>query len=254
MQRYSVITLFPEFVQAFRTVGVVGRACERQLISIEALNPRDFSADRHRRVDDTAYGGGPGMVMQAGPLIAAIRHLRAAHDGAACQVIYPSPQGQRFSQQAAAKLAGEAHLIFVAGRYEGVDERVIQREVDAEWSLGDYVVSGGELPALTMIDAIARLLPGVLGDERSAASDSFSDGLFDHPHYTRPENFEGEQVPAVLLSGDHGAIRRWRREQALLRTLERRPDLLEAAELSPEDKEILSRLRQRSGQNSGNPD
>ena len=240
MHHFTVITLFPELVEAYRAVGIVRRACESGLVDIAALNPRSFAPDRRGTVDDAPYGGGPGMVMSVPPLRAAIRAARACHGAADAHVAYLSPQGRRFEQGDVAGLAAHGHLVLVAGRYEGIDERVIAHDVDSEWSIGDFVVSGGELPALVLIDAIVRTLPGALGDAGSAAADSFVDGLLDYPHYTRPEVYEGEAVPAVLLSGDHAAIARWRRRSQLLRTRARRPDLLSAAQLSASDLALLA--------------
>ncbi|MEQ8495074.1 MAG: tRNA (guanosine(37)-N1)-methyltransferase TrmD [Gammaproteobacteria bacterium] len=240
MQRYTIITLFPELVETFRQIGIVRRACDRGLVAIEAINPRDFAPDRRGTVDDAPYGGGPGMVMMVPPLRDAIRAARSRYDGVASHVAYLSPQGRRFEQDSIAGLAAHPHLVLVAGRYEGIDERVIARDIDSEWSIGDFVVSGGELPALTLIDAIVRTLPGALGDAGSAAADSFVDGLLDYPHYTRPEVCDGDRVPAVLLSGDHAAIARWRRRRQLARTRARRPDLLAAATLSESDRALLA--------------
>lgn len=240
MHHFTVITLFPELVEAYRAVGIVRRACESGLVDIAVLNPRSFAPDRRGTVDDAPYGGGPGMVMSVPPLRAAIRAARARHGAAQAHVAYLSPQGRRFEQGDVAELAAHGHLVLVAGRYEGIDERVIAHDIDSEWSIGDFVVSGGELPALVLIDAIVRTLPGALGDAGSAAADSFIDGLLDYPHYTRPEVYEGEAVPAVLLSGDHAAIARWRRRSQLLRTRARRPDLLAAAQLSASDLALLA--------------
>jgi tRNA (guanine37-N1)-methyltransferase len=232
-----VVTLFPDMIRACSDCGIQGRAIAQGLLQLETWNPRDFTQDRHRNVDDRPYGGGPGMVMQVQPLRDAIRAARAA--GPAAPVICLSPQGRRFDQRRARELAGEARLILVAGRYEGIDERLLALEVDEELSVGDYVLSGGELPALLVMDAVTRLLPGALGDADSAQEDSFMDGLLDYPHYTRPERFEGREVPAVLRSGDHAAIQRWRRKQALGRTWLRRPDLLEAVRLDEEQRRLL---------------
>lgn len=240
MQRFTVVTLFPELIGAFAAVGIVRRAVEQGIVRIDCVNPRDHAVDRRGTVDDAPYGGGPGMVMMVGPLRRAIAAARADADA---HVACLSPQGRRFDQRAAAALAGHRHLVLVAGRYEGIDERVVERDVDSEWSVGDVVVSGGEVPAMLVMDAVTRLLPGALGDARSAAADSFSDGLLDHPHYTRPEHVDGQAVPAVLLSGDHAAIARWRRMQQLGRTWERRPDLLAAAALSEEDAALLAAWR-----------
>jgi tRNA (guanine37-N1)-methyltransferase len=236
--RIEVVTLFPESVVTLLQFGVTGRAVERKLLQVGTENPRDYATDKHKSVDDRPYGGGPGMVMKVETLRAAIHAARAkAGDGA--KVIYLSPQGRALDQAGVQELAKHPALILVAGRYEGVDERLIETEVDEEWSIGDYVLSGGELPALVMIDALARLIPGALNDEESAAQDSFMNGLLDCPHYTRPEDFEGRRVPEVLLSGDHAAIRRWRMQQMLGRTWSRRPDLLKDLELSAEQKKLL---------------
>jgi tRNA (guanine37-N1)-methyltransferase len=235
--RIDVVTLFPEMIRDRSGYGIQGRAIERGVLELETWNPRDFTSGRHRNVDDRPYGGGPGMVMQVQPLRAAIRAARAA--GPAAAVIYLSPQGERFDQGRARDLAGRDRLILVAGRYEGVDERLIELEVDEELSVGDYVLSGGELPALLVMDAVTRLLPGALGDADSAQEDSFMDGLLDYPHYTRPEQIDGRQVPAVLLGGDHAAIRRWRHKQALGRTWLRRPDLLKRIRLSDGQQRLL---------------
>jgi tRNA (guanine37-N1)-methyltransferase len=218
--------------------GVTGRAVERKLLRVGTENPRDHATDKHKSVDDRPYGGGPGMVMKVETLRAAI-HAAKARTGAGAKVIYLSPQGRQLDQQGVQELAKHPSLILVAGRYEGVDERLIETEVDEEWSIGDYVLSGGELPALVMIDALARLIPGALNDEESAAQDSFMNGLLDCPHYTRPEDLEGRRVPEVLLSGDHAAIRRWRMQQMLGRTWLRRPDLLKDLELSAEQQKLL---------------
>lgn len=236
--RIEVVTLFPEMVHALLGFGVTGRAAERGVLRVGAWNPRDYATDARGTVDDRPFGGGPGMVMQVEPLRAAIRAARQTA-GSDAPVIFLSPQGRRFDQQEAQRLAGLPAMVLVAGRYEGVDERLIESEVDAELSIGDYVLSGGELPALVVIDALARLLPGALGDEDSALQDSFMHGLLDYPHYTRPETVDGLRVPAVLLSGDHAAIRRWRMQQALGRTWLRRPELLEKLELSKEQRALL---------------
>lgn len=245
--RIDVVTLFPEMIRDLSGYGVTGRAVERGLLTLVTWNPRDYTHDRHRTVDDRPYGGGPGMVMKVEPVRDAIRAARAAVEQPA-RVIYLSPQGRRLDQQRVRELAAGGRLILVAGRYEGIDERVIESEVDEELSIGDYVLSGGEPAALVVIDAMARLLPGALGDEDSAWQDSFMEGLLDYPHYTRPEEIDGMRVPAVLLSGDHGAIRRWRRKQALGRTWLRRPDLLEGLELGPEDRALLDEfIREHEG-------
>ncbi len=236
--RIQVVTLFPEMVEALRLGGVTARAMERGLLELRCWNPRDFARDRHRTVDDRPYGGGPGMVMRVEPLRSTIRAAKAAA-GEGAKVAYLSPQGRRLDQAGLRELAARPGLVLVAGRYEGVDERLVEEMVDEEWSIGDYVLSGGELAAMVIIDGIARLLPGALGHEGSAEADSFSEGLLDHPHYTRPEVIDGRAVPEVLLSGDHAAIARWRRKQSLGRTWARRPDLLAGRELSEEDRRLL---------------
>ncbi|PQA52216.1 tRNA (guanosine(37)-N1)-methyltransferase TrmD [Amnimonas aquatica] len=242
----GLVTLFPDMFRAISESGVTARAVATGRLVLESWNPRDFTEDNYRRVDDRPYGGGPGMVMLIEPLRRAIAAARAAAaaKGVEAPVIYLSPQGRRLDQPGVRELVashGEQGVILLCGRYEGIDERLIQREVDAEWSIGDYVLSGGELPAMVLIDAMARLLPGVLNTVASADEDSFTDGLLDCPHYTRPEVYEGDPVPAVLLSGDHAAIRRWRLQQSLLRTRARRPDLLAGRELSKEERTLLDR-------------
>ncbi|MEM7251978.1 MAG: tRNA (guanosine(37)-N1)-methyltransferase TrmD [Pseudomonadota bacterium] len=237
MVHFGAITLFPGIFDAL-DYGVTGRAFERGLATRRCWNPRDFVTDRHRTVDGRPYGGGPGMVMSAAPLKAALDAARDAMPGV--PVVYLSPQGERFTQTRASEFAERPGLILLCGRYEGIDERLIEAEVDDEWSIGDYVLSGGEFAALAVIDAIARLLPGALGDERSAIEESFTTGLLDCPHFTRPEDYKGHRVPAVLLSGDHGEIRRWRLKQALGRTWRRRPDLLEGQDLSEEMRQLLA--------------
>jgi len=241
--RVDVITLFPEFIQTAAGIGVVGRAQERGLLAVHAWNPRDYATDAYRRVDERVFGGGPGMVMLIDPLRAA---LKAAREAASEQVktIYLSPQGTRLDQARVAELARRERLILLSGRYEGVDERLLQHEVDEELSIGDYVLSGGELAAAVVIDAIGRLQEGALNDAQSAEQDSFSDGLLDCPHYTRPERHELGVVPEVLTSGDHAAIRRWRRKQALGRTWQRRPDLLAKLSLNREDQQLLLEFQQ----------
>jgi tRNA (guanine37-N1)-methyltransferase len=238
LMELAVVSIFPELVNAVAEYGVVGRAVDNGLLAIEYRNPRDYTRDAHRTVDDRPYGGGPGMVMKYEPLAAAIRAARqAVPDGS--PVVYLSPQGRRFDQAAARRYAGLPGLVLLAGRYEGIDERLIEQAVDEELSLGDFVLSGGEIAAMAVIDAVARLLPGVLGDEASAEQDSFVNGLLDHPHYTRPEEIHGRRVPEVLLSGDHARIARWRAMQALGRSALRRPDLLDAARLNDEQKRLL---------------
>lgn len=236
--RIHVVTLFPQMLDAVSAYGITGRAVERGLLSIERWNPRDFTTDRHRTVDDRPYGGGPGMVMMVEPLKAAIREARHRSPPGA-PVIHLSPQGRVLDQAGLRELAALPGMVLVASRYEGVDERVIAAEVDQEWSIGDYVLSGGELAAMVVIDGVTRLLPGALGHEDSAEQDSFADGLLDYPHYTRPEVIDGDAVPPVLLSGDHAAIHRWRRKQALGRTWLRRPDLLTSLELNEDQQKLL---------------
>ncbi len=240
--RFDVISIFPPMIEAIASYGVTGRAIKNGLVQLRVWNPRDFTDDRHRSVDDRPYGGGPGMVMMAEPLAKAIAAAKR-EQAAGAKVLYLSPQGRPLDHAAVRELSTREGLILLAGRYEGVDERLIESAVDEEWSLGDYVLSGGELPALVLIDAVTRQLPGVLGDLDSAAQDSFVTGLFDCPHYTRPEVYEGHTVPAVLLSGDHAAIRRWRLKQALGRTWLRRPDLLEAIEFDVEQRKLLEEFK-----------
>ncbi|HHQ4570635.1 TPA: tRNA (guanosine(37)-N1)-methyltransferase TrmD [Aeromonas veronii] len=235
----GVISLFPEMFRAITEHGVTGRAVKSGLLQIECWNPRAFTHDKHRTVDDRPYGGGPGMLMMVQPLRDAIHAAKqAAGDGA--KVIYLSPQGRKLTQAGVTELATNQKLILVAGRYEGIDERVIQTEVDEEWSIGDYVLSGGELPAMTLIDAVSRLVPGVLGDQASAEQDSFTDGLLDHPHYTRPEVLDGLVVPEALTSGNHEVIRRWRLKQSLGRTWQRRPELINNLALTDEQESLLA--------------
>jgi tRNA (guanine37-N1)-methyltransferase len=234
----GIVTLFPEMFDAVTAYGVTGRAVDNGLMKLGFWNPRDYTTDRHSTVDDRPYGGGPGMLMKVAPLRAAIGDARQA-GGEGCEVIYLSPQGKRLDQSVLKQWASKGHLVLVAGRYEGIDERVIDAEVDAEYSIGDYVLSGGELPAMVVVDGLARLLPGVVGDPGSVVSDSFFAGLLDHPHYTRPVEIDGMEVPPVLLSGDHQEIDRWRLKQALGRTLERRPDLLVERELTEIEQMLL---------------
>jgi tRNA (guanine37-N1)-methyltransferase len=237
----GVITLFPEMFRAVTDFGVTGRAVKSGLLELQTWNPRDFTHDRHSTVDDRPYGGGPGMLMMVQPLRDAIHAAKAAAgDGA--KVIYLSPQGRKLDQRGVTELAKSDSLILVCGRYEGVDERIIQTEVDEEWSIGDYVLSGGELPAMTLIDSVARLVPGVLGKQASAEQDSFSEGLLDCPHYTRPEQLDGMDVPAVLLSGDHEKIRLWRLQQSIGRTFLRRPELFENLALTDEQTTLLAQF------------
>ena len=244
LKRIDVVTLFPAMVVDAAKVGVTGRAAERALWSLRCWNPRDFATDAYRTVDDRPYGGGPGMVMMAGPLAAAIaaaRQAQAADGVKRTHVVHLTPAGRPLKHAGVVDLAArrDEGLVLLAGRYEGIDERLVEREVDEEVAIGDFVVSGGELPALMLIDAIARLLPGALNDEKSALEDSFADGLLDCPHYTRPEVYEGIAVPDVLLSGHHQEIRRWRLAQSLRRTRERRPDLLAGRTLTKEEAALL---------------
>ena len=242
----ALVSLFPEMFAAVAEFGVSGRAISEGLVTLSYANPRDFTTDRHRTVDDRPYGGGPGMLMKIDPLRQAIDAARE-QVGTDARVIYLSPQGQCLDHDKVVELAGENALILVAGRYEGVDERLLEAEVDEELSIGDYVLSGGELAAMVVIDAVTRQLPGVLGHEDSAREDSHVDGLLDCPHYTRPEIYRERRVPEVLLGGNHEEIRRWRLKQALGRTHKRRPDLLEGRALSPEEEELLAEyLRERN--------
>lgn len=242
--RFDVISLFPEMFAAMRQ-GVTGRAIERGQVTLQLWNPRDYADDAHRTVDDRPYGGGPGMVMMVEPLRQAIQAARAAVPES--RVLYLSPQGRSLDQAAVREMAAEPGLVLLAGRYEGVDERLIDAFVDEEWSIGDYVLSGGELPAMVLMDAVIRLLPGVLGHADSAEQDSYVDGLLDCPHYTRPEEIEGSAVPEVLTSGNHELIRRWRLQQALGRTWLRRPDLLKGRRLSSEEQVLLDEFIRAHG-------
>ena len=248
--KIQVITLFPEEFETLIDLGVTGRGIRQGKVRLELLNPRDFARDRRHTVDDRPYGGGPGMVMAVEPLRSAIHAARDAAGGKA-QVSLLSPQGRRINQAVVREMARREHLILVCGRYEGIDERLIELEVDEEWSVGDYVLSGGELAAAVIIDAITRLVPGVLGDEQSAQQDSFTDGLLDCQHYTRPEEVDGLEVPPVLLSGNHGEIRRWRKKQSLGRTWLRRPDLLNGLELDTESRALLAEFKREDAEQSG---
>ena len=239
----AIVTIFPQMFDGFVCEEMTRRALEVGQLQLEFRNPRDFTEDNHRQVDDRPYGGGPGMVMMAEPLDQAISSARAAVRG---RVIYLSPQGRRLEQKRVRELAGEAGLVLLAGRYEGVDERVLEAEIDEEISIGDYVLSRGELPAMVLIEALVRYLPGVLGNEDSVKSDSFTAGLLDWPHYTRPEVYGEDQVPPVLLSGHHEEIRRWRMKQALGRTWQKRPELLRDIELTDEQRELLDLYRRES--------
>jgi tRNA (guanine37-N1)-methyltransferase len=243
--KVGVISIFPPMFEAITGSGITSRAAKKGLLELRVWNPRDFTEDRHRTVDDRPYGGGPGMVMRPEPLARAIAAARAELPQA--RVLYLSPQGRRFDHAGAVELAQRTETIFLAGRYEGVDERLLAAAVDEEWSIGDYVLSGGELAAMVMIDAVTRLLPGALGDEDSAEQDSFVDGLLDCAHYTRPEQYDGMPVPAVLLSGDHEKIRRWRLKQSLGRTWQRRPDLLAKVTLTDEQRRLLDEYKREAG-------
>lgn len=243
--RFDVVTLFPDLFRALTDQGVTGRALARRIFELHLWNPRDFTRDVHRTVDDRPYGGGPGMVMKVEPLRDAI--LAARVQAPRSRIAYLSPQGRLLDQAAMGVIAKAPGWILVAGRYEGVDERFIERYVDEEWSIGDYVLSGGELAAMVVMDAVTRLLPGTLGHAQSAQDDSHMDGLLDHPHYTRPEWVDGLGVPSVLLGGDHAAIRRWRLRQALLRTWLRRPELLQRRALSPEEEAQLAEIIETHG-------
>lgn len=235
--RIDVITLFPELVEQVIGYGVVGRAAEQKLLELHCWNPRDYTRDRHRTVDDRPYGGGPGMLMKVQPLVDTIAAVRQQNPAA--RLVYLSPQGRLLGQQMLAQQAALESVILLCGRYEGIDERLIRREVDEEWSLGDYVISGGELAVMVCIDAMTRLIPGALGHNESAQQDSFSAGLLDCPHYTRPEEYRGDRVPEVLMQGNHRDIESWRAQQALGRTWQRRPDLLENIELDARQQALL---------------
>ena len=248
--KFDIVTIFPRMIDAGVAEGVVGRGIASGLIDLQVHDLREFTADRHRSVDDVPYGGGPGMVMKPEPLVRAIEKVRATR-GDPDAVIVTSPQGRAFTQREAERLAGLGHVALLCGRYEGVDERALTLVGAEELSIGDYVVSGGELAALVMVDAVSRLVPGVVGDEQSVAEDSFSRGLLDYPHYTRPAEFGGLKVPDVLLSGHHAEVRRWRKKEALARTLARRPELLENASLDDEERAMLDELRQESAKVEG---
>lgn len=246
---FGVVTLFPDMFRAITENGITGRAVKEGSVAVETWNPRDFTHDKHRTVDDRPYGGGPGMLMKIQPLRDAIHAAKQAA-GTDATVIYLSPQGRPLDQAGVQELAAKQRIILVAGRYEGIDERVINTEIDEEWSIGDYVLSGGELASMTLIDAVSRFVPGTLGHKDSAQEDSFADGLLDCPHYTRPEVFEGQDVPEVLMSGNHQRIREWRLKQSLGRTWLRRPDLLEGRELTSEEKKLLAEFQQEHSEAS----
>jgi tRNA (guanine37-N1)-methyltransferase len=241
-QRFSIITLFPEMFTNFFSQGVIGRAVKKGLIEVAVYNPRDYTVDKHRTVDDRPYGGGPGMLMMVQPLADAIASAKAAASKQV-MVVYLSPQGRKLDFDGVQSLSQYTDLVLVAGRYEGIDERIIETLVDQEWSIGDYVLSGGELPAMVLMDAVSRLIPDVLGHKQSAVEDSFTNGLLDCPHYTRPETYEDRSVPEVLLSGDHEKIRQWRLKESLKRTQQRRPDLLNNLALTEEQQAILKQFK-----------
>jgi tRNA (guanine37-N1)-methyltransferase len=246
MTHFDVITIFPEMFEAVSRHGITRRALEEKLFEMKTWDPRDFTTDNYRRVDDRPYGGGPGMVMMAEPLQACIEAATARQRAAGVErpmVVLMSPQGERLDEALVRSLAAEPGLVLIAGRYEGVDERVVAKSVHREVSIGDYVTSGGELPAMVLIDCLVRRMPGSLNDAESASQDSFSAGMLDWPHYTRPEKWSEARVPEVLVSGNHAAIARWRRKQALGRTWDRRPDLLDEAKLSREDRQLLEEYR-----------
>ena len=244
--RIDVVSIFPPMFEAIAAFGVTGRAIKQGLLEVRVWNPREYTQDKHRSVDDRPYGGGPGMVMRPEPLARAIAQARAQHPGGV-KVLYLSPQGRRLDHAGVLELSRRQGMVLLAGRYEGVDERLLETEVDEEWSIGDYVLSGGELPAMVLIDALARQLPGVLGDEASAEQDSFVQGLLDYEHYTRPEVYAGRGVPEVLRGGDHERIRRWRLKRSLARTWLRRPDLLEKLELTSEQRALLEEFKREQG-------
>ena len=252
-KRIALVSIFPEMFAALTDYGISGRAVKDGLLEVRCWNPRDFTSDRHRTVDDRPYGGGPGMVMLAEPLSQALSEARNwAEEAGPTRSIYLSPQGRQLDQQGVEQLSDSGNLVLLAGRYEGVDERVVDALIDEEWSIGDYVLSGGELAAMVLVDAVTRLIPGALGHSLSAVEDSFAQGLLDCPHYTRPEEFAGVAVPEILLSGNHEKIRRWRLKQALGRTQQRRPDLLESLALSPEQAKLLDEFLQESGSDEQN--
>lgn len=238
---YHVLTLFPEMIEQGLNTSILGKALEKDLITLEAINIRDYTTNKHHRVDDYPYGGGAGMVMQAQPIYDAYKSIEERIE---CKprVIYLTPQGKVFNQEMAREFAREEHLVFLCGHYEGVDERVLEEIVTDEISIGDYVLTGGELPAMVMIDAISRMVPEVLNNEDSAEFDSFHDNLLEYPQYSRPEIWNGKQVPPILLSGHHANVEKWRREQSIIRTLERRPDLLKNANLNKKERQFLQKL------------
>lgn len=238
----GIISLFPEMFKAITEFGVTGRAVKQNLLQMRYYNPRDFTHDKHKTVDDRPYGGGPGMLMMVQPLRDAI-HMAKTEAGEGVKVIYLSPQGRKLNQAGVKELSLNQKLILVCGRYEGIDERLIETEIDEEWSIGDYVLTGGEIPAMALIDAVARFIPGVLGKQASAEEDSFAEGLLDCPHYTRPEVLDGLTVPSVLMSGNHKEIRQWRLKKSLERTWLRRPELLESLALTDEQAKLLKQIK-----------
>lgn len=242
MKQFFVLTLFPEMIQQTLSHSIMGRAQKEEHISVEAINIRDYTLNKQKHVDDYPYGGGAGMVMQAQPIYDAYQSIAEKAKGA--RVVYMTPQGRPFTQRIAEELSKEENLVFLCGHYEGIDERIIEEIVTDEISLGDFVLTGGELAAITIIDAVSRLVPGVLGKEDSFADESFSDGLLEYPQYTRPPVFHGKEVPEILLSGHHANIAKWRREQSLIRTVKKRPDLLETAELTVKERQFVERLRE----------
>ena len=242
MKQFFVLTLFPEMIQQTLSHSIMGRAQKEGHISVEAINIRDYTLNKQKHVDDYPYGGGAGMVMQAQPIYDAYQSIAEKAQGA--RVVYMTPQGRPFTQLIAEELSQEENLVFLCGHYEGIDERIIEEIVTDEISLGDFVLTGGELAAITIIDAVSRLVPGVLGKEDSFANESFSDGLLEYPQYTRPPVFHGKEVPEILLSGHHANIAKWRREQSLIRTVKKRPDLLETAELTAKERQFVERLQE----------
>lgn len=242
MKQFFVLTLFPEMIQQTLSHSIMGRAQKEGHISVEAINIRDYTLNKQKHVDDYPYGGGAGMVMQAQPIYDAYQSIAEKAKGV--RVVYMTPQGRPFTQRIAEELSQEENLVFLCGHYEGIDERIIEEIVTDEISLGDFVLTGGELAAITIIDAVSRLVPGVLGKEDSFADESFSDGLLEYPQYTRPPVFHGKEVPEILLSGHHANIAKWRREQSLIRTVKKRPDLLETAELTAKERQFVERLRE----------
>ena len=244
---FDVVTLFPALIDEATAHGILGRAIKQNICRVNCFNPRDYCIDRYKTVDDRPYGGGPGMVMMAEPLLKAINAAKAQHS-VKHKVIYLSPQGETITQKRLSDQLDQPGMVFVCGRYEGVDERLIDTQIDEQWSIGDYVLAGGELPALVCIEAMVRLLPGALGNEASSMQDSFSDQLLDCPQFTRPESFQGHKVPKVLLSGNHAEIERWRLKQSLGRTAKRRPDLIESRTMTPLEQTLLDEYKQETGE------